>query len=212
MESLLAGLGHYGAWFVGANVLLQQLGLPVPAVPTLVVAGALAAAGKIGGIAVLAAAVAASDVADLVWFVAGRRYGYQVLRLLCRISLSPDTCVRETEGIFERWGFYSLVVSKFVPGFSTVGPPIAGALKMPVGRFVAAAAASALLWAGAALLAGWIFSTQVDFVIGWMTATVLGTPGVGKSTKIATIGIIIATVAAASVTIDPAPSERIMAR
>jgi membrane protein DedA with SNARE-associated domain/rhodanese-related sulfurtransferase len=173
MESLLAGLGHYGAWFVGANVLLQQLGLPVPAVPTLVVAGALAAAGKIGGIAVLAAAVAASVVADLVWFVAGRRYGYQVLRLLCRISLSPDTCVRQTEGIFERWGFYSLVLSKFIPGFSTVGPPMAGALRMSVTRFLAASAASAGLWAGAALVAGWIFAAQVDYVLAWMTMHLL---------------------------------------
>ena len=170
MDSLIASLAHYGAWFVGGNVFLQQLGLPVPAVQTLVVAGALAAAGRLALWATLGAAIVASVAADLAWYYAGRRYGYQVLRLLCRISLSPDTCVRETEGIFERWGFYSLVVSKFVPGFSTVGPPIAGALKMPVGRFVAAAAASALLWAGAALLAGWIFSAQVDYVIAWMTA------------------------------------------
>ncbi len=167
MESLIASLAHYGAWFVGGNVLLQQLGLPVPAVPTMVVAGALIAAGKLGGGAVYAAAVAASLLADLVWFCAGRRYGYQVLRLLCRISLSPDTCVRETEGIFERWGFYSLVVSKFVPGFSTVGPPIAGALRMPVWRFVLAATASASLWAGAALLAGLLFAAQVEFLLGW---------------------------------------------
>lgn len=170
MESLLAGLAHYGAWFVGGNVLLQQLGLPVPAVPTLVVAGALAAVGTLNGALVLAAAVAASVVADCVWFVAGRRYGYQVLRLLCRISLSPDTCVRETEGIFERWGFYSIVLSKFIPGFSTVGPPMAGALRMPIARFLAASMASATLWAGAALVAGWVFAAQVEYVLAWMTA------------------------------------------
>ncbi|MEP7061842.1 MAG: DedA family protein/thiosulfate sulfurtransferase GlpE [Betaproteobacteria bacterium] len=170
MESLLAGLAHYGAWFVGGNVLLQQLGLPVPAVPTLVVAGALAAVGTLNGALVLAAAVAASVVADCVWFVAGRRYGYQVLRLLCRISLSPDTCVRETEGIFERWGFYSIVLSKFIPGFSTVGPPMAGALRMPIARFLAASMASATLWAGAALVVGWVFAAQVEYVLAWMTA------------------------------------------
>jgi membrane protein DedA with SNARE-associated domain/rhodanese-related sulfurtransferase len=173
MDSLLAGLAHYGAWFVGGNVLLQQLGLPVPAVPTLVVAGALVAGGTLNGAAVLAAAVAASVIADFAWFYAGRRYGYQVLRLLCRISLSPDTCVRETEGIFERWGFYSIVVSKFVPGFSTVGPPMAGALRMPIARFLAASTASASLWAGAALVAGWVFAAQVDYVLGWMTAHIV---------------------------------------
>ena len=173
MESLISSLAHYGAWFVGGNVLLQQLGLPVPAVPTLVVAGALAAAGRVNGGAVFMAAIVASVVADFAWFCAGRRYGYQVLRLLCRISLSPDTCVRETEGIFERWGFYSLVVSKFVPGFSTVGPPIAGALKMSVWRFVAAATASAALWSGAALLAGWLFAAQVDVILGWTASHVM---------------------------------------
>ncbi|MEO8848839.1 MAG: VTT domain-containing protein [Casimicrobiaceae bacterium] len=173
MESLLESLAHYGAWFVGGNVLLQQLGLPVPAVPTLVVAGALVAAGTLNGVTVLLAAIAASVLADVAWYLAGRRYGYQVLRLLCRISLSPDTCVRETEGIFERWGFYSIIVSKFVPGFSTVGPPIAGALKMPFERFLAAAAASAALWAGAALLGGLLFAAQVTALLAWTASHVL---------------------------------------
>ncbi len=170
MESLLASLVHYGAAFVGGNVFLQQLGLPVPSVPTMIVAGALAAGGRLSLPVTLAAAVLASVVADLVWYAAGRRYGYRVLRLLCRISLSPDTCVRETEGIFERWGFYSLVVSKFVPGFSIVGPPIAGALKMPLPRYLAATTASAVLWAGAALCAGWLFAGQVGMLLAWIAS------------------------------------------
>src|SRR5437879_13168037 len=87
----------------------------------MMVAGALAAQGHINGIATFAFAVVASLVADALWFSAGRRYGYPVLRFLCRVSLSPDTCVRETEGIFERWGFFSVVVSKFVTGVSTFG-------------------------------------------------------------------------------------------
>ena len=141
MEALLAGFEQHGLTFVGVNVLLQQLGLPIPAVPTMIVAGALAAMGRISLPAVFAISVLASVVADLAWYFAGRRYGYPVLKFLCRVSLSPDTCVRQTEGIFERWGFYSLVVSKFVPGFSTVAPPIAGALKMSAGKFLLAALA-----------------------------------------------------------------------
>ena len=170
MESLLTGLARYGEGFVGVNVLINQLGLPVPALPTLIVAGALIATGKLAGGIVFAFAVVASVVADSVWFWAGRRFGYQVLRFLCKVSLSPDTCVRETEGVFERWGFYSLVVSKFVPGFATVGPPIAGALKMPVWRFLVAATMSAALWAGAALLVGWLFAPAVDRILAWITA------------------------------------------
>ena len=134
MESLLAGLAHYGAWFVGGNVLLQQLGLPMPAVPTMVVAGALAADGQ---------ARTASPCSPLpsprrsspisCGSTPGGATAIRCCGCCAAISLSPDTCVRETEGIFERWGFFSVVLSKFVPGFSTVGPPIAGALRMPVG-------------------------------------------------------------------------------
>lgn len=170
MDSIAADLARYGVPFVGFNVLLQQLGLPIPAVPTMMVAGALAVSGRIDLLAALAVAVAASLVADLLWFWAGRRYGYTVLRFLCRVSLSPDTCVRQTEGIFERWGFYSVVVSKFVPGFSTVAPPIAGALSMRVGAFALASIASAVLWAGAAMGAGALFANEIDAALTWMTS------------------------------------------
>jgi membrane protein DedA with SNARE-associated domain/rhodanese-related sulfurtransferase len=173
MDSIASDLGRFGVPFVGLNVLLQQLGLPIPAVPTMMLAGALAVAGRIDLFAAFALAVAASLFADLLWFWAGRRYGYPVLRLLCRISLSPDTCVRQTEGIFERWGFYSVVVSKFVPGFATVAPPIAGVLKLRVGAFALASATSAALWAGAAMLAGVVFARQIDVALVWMTSHAL---------------------------------------
>jgi membrane protein DedA with SNARE-associated domain/rhodanese-related sulfurtransferase len=168
MEALLADLTRYGVPLVGLNVLLQQLGLPIPAVPTMMVAGALATDGRISGVGVFGVSVLASVVADTLWFLAGRRYGYPVLRLLCRVSLSPDTCVRQTEGIFERYGFYSLVVSKFVPGFSTVAPPVAGALRMSFGQFLVAALASAALWVGAAMSVGLVFATQIDAVLAWI--------------------------------------------
>ena len=168
MEALLADLARYGVPLVGLNVFLQQLGLPIPAVPTMMVAGALAVDGRIFGAGVFGISVLASVVADALWFLAGRRYGYPVLRLLCRVSLSPDTCVRQTEGIFERYGFYSLVVSKFVPGFSTVAPPVAGALRMSFGQFLLAAIASAALWVGAAMSVGLLFATQIEAVLAWI--------------------------------------------
>ena len=169
MEALFADLLRYGVPLVGFNVLLQQLGLPIPAVPTMIVAGALAVDGRLSGPGVFAISVAASVFADALWFAAGRRYGYPVLKLLCRVSMSPDSCVRQTEGIFERYGFYSLVVSKFVPGFSTVAPPVAGALRMPIGRFLVATLASAALWVGAAMAAGAMFANQVEAVLGWIS-------------------------------------------
>jgi membrane protein DedA with SNARE-associated domain/rhodanese-related sulfurtransferase len=169
METLLADLQHYGVVVVGINVLLQQLGLPIPAVPTMMVAGALAAGGRLDGAGAFAICVAASLTADMVWFAAGRRFGYPVLRFLCRVSLSPDTCVRQTEGIFERWGFFSVVVSKFVPGFSTVAPPIAGALRMRVSSFMLASLASAALWVGTYMGIGYVFWRQIDLALAWMS-------------------------------------------
>jgi membrane protein DedA with SNARE-associated domain/rhodanese-related sulfurtransferase len=170
MDSIASQLAEYGVPLLGLNVLLQQLGVPIPAVPTMMLAGALAMAGRIDLLQAFAITVAASLAGDFVWYWAGRRYGYPVLRFLCRLSLSPDTCVRQTEGIFERWGFYSVVVSKFVPGFATVAPPLAGALKMRAGPFAVASTASAALWAGAAMAAGALFARQIDTALTWMSS------------------------------------------
>ena len=170
MDAIAGQLIAHGVPIVGLNVLLQQLGLPIPAVPTMMIAGALAVAGRLDFASAFAISVAASLAADLVWFWAGRRYGYPVLRGLCRISLSPDTCVRQTEGIFERWGFLSIVVSKFVPGFAIVAPPIAGALRMRAGAFIVASIGSAALWVGAAMAAGAVFARQIDVALAWMAS------------------------------------------
>ncbi|HET9045842.1 MAG TPA: VTT domain-containing protein [Casimicrobiaceae bacterium] len=180
MNEIFNQLEVHGSLLVGFNVLLQQLGLPIPAVPTMMIAGALTAMNRINGVATFTLSVGASLIADLIWFWAGRTYGYPVLRFLCKVSLSPDTCVRQTEGIFQKWGFFSVVVSKFVPGFSTVGPPIAGALRMPVGAFAVASLASASLWVGAAMGVGLIFSREIEVALTWMTNNApLAAGGVG---------------------------------
>lgn len=152
------------AWIVFVNVLLQQAGLPVPAVPTLLLAGSLALSWGPAG-QVLAAAVLASVIADGLWFLTGRAFGYRVLSGLCRLSINPGSCVSETERRFLRWGLWSLVVAKFVPGFSTVAPPIAGALRMPLPSFLGAAGLGAALWAGSALWVGWLLRSEVNAAI-----------------------------------------------
>lgn len=150
--------------FVFLNVLMQQLGLPVPAVPTLLLAGSLAL-GPLPLGQMLAAAVLASVLADAVWYGAGRAFGYRVLSGLCVLSINPASCVNQAEARFARWGLPSLVVAKFVPGFSTVAPPIAGALRMPIVGFLLAAAIGALLWAGLALGTGWLARGAVPGLI-----------------------------------------------
>jgi membrane protein DedA with SNARE-associated domain/rhodanese-related sulfurtransferase len=155
VTEIVGAMRENAATVVFVNVLLQQLGLPVPVVPTLLLAGSLAV-GSVALGTILAVAVVASVLADGLWYGAGRAFGYRVLAGLCKLSISPTSCVSQTEARFTRWGVWSLLVAKFVPGFSTVAPPIAGALRMSLPRFLLAAAAGAGLWAGAALGAGWI--------------------------------------------------------
>ena len=165
MPELVALLLRHGTAFVFLNVLVEQLGLPIPAVPTLVVAGALAADGRLPFTPLLFAAFLATVFADGVWFFLGRRYGQKVLKTLCRISLSPDTCVRQTEGMFERWGLTSLLFAKFVPGYSTVAPPLAGAARIPFPRFLLYTAGGTLLWTGAAFALGAAFRGTIGRVL-----------------------------------------------
>lgn len=165
MEQLTSLLVQYGMLFVFANVFLEQAGAPLPAMPTLMVAGALAVGGGAPLHTVIAVAVAASLLGDLLWYAAGRIYGLRVLQLLCRISISPDSCVRQTETRFLRWGASSLIVAKFVPGFSTVAPPLAGALRVKWWPFLAYSTAGAAVWAGLAAGAGMIFYRQIDWVL-----------------------------------------------
>jgi len=155
----------YGVPLIFINVLLEQLGAPVPAVPALIVAGALSRDGKMSSTNILLAAIAASLIADYMWFLLGRRYGYRILRTLCRISLSPDSCVRDTEARFERWGLKSLLIAKFIPGFSTVAPPLAGASGRGTLAFAAYDGIGALIWAGAAVAAGRAFHRAIDRVL-----------------------------------------------
>lgn len=151
-------------WVAFLNVLLQQLGLPVPAVPTLLLAGSLVAGpGQFG--AVLASAIAASVLADWLWYLAGRAFGYRVLSGLCKLSINPGSCVSQTEARFIRWGPGSLVFAKFIPGFSTVAPPIAGSLRMSLPVFLLAASTGAALWAGLALGGGWLLRDEVQRAI-----------------------------------------------
>lgn len=164
ISQLSEALQRDAVWVVFVNVLLQQIGLPVPAVPTLLLAGSLVlGSGQFAS--VLAAAIVASVLADWVWYLAGRAFGYRVLAGLCKLSINPGSCVSQTEARFVRWGIGSLVFAKFIPGFSTVAPPIAGSLRMRLPGFLLAAATGAALWAGLALAAGWLLRQEVSAAI-----------------------------------------------
>jgi membrane protein DedA with SNARE-associated domain/rhodanese-related sulfurtransferase len=161
MTTLLEWLQQYGLVVVFVNVLLAHLGLPLPAYPVLVITGALSARGHYALAALLPTAVAASLCADFVWYAAGRRYGGRMLRTICRVSMSPDSCVRQTESMFERWGLRSLVVARFIPGFTAIATTIAGNLRASLLRFAFFDAIGAALWAGLGLGIGYVFYDTV---------------------------------------------------
>jgi len=169
MPNLLELLQLYGVLIVFAIVLVEQGGLPIPAFPILVVSGALAAGGGISWQACLGAAIGACLIADVFWFKAGRFYGTGVLRLLCKISLSPDSCVSQTEDKFARFGPKSLIVSKFIPGFNIIASPMSGALGVSTARFIGFSMAGSLLWSGTGLALGAYFHKSVDQLLVTMS-------------------------------------------
>ena len=170
MPNLVELLQLYGVFIVFAIVLVEQGGLPIPAFPILIVSGALAVGGGISWPACILVAVVACLIADLFWFKAGRFYGTRILRLLCKISLSPDSCVSQTEDKFARFGPKSLIVSKFIPGFNVVASPMSGALGVSTPRFLAFSMTGSLLWSATGVAIGAYFHKSVDQVLVTMSS------------------------------------------
>lgn len=168
MQELLELATRHGVSVVFLATLAARLGAPVPASAVLVVAGGLIAAGQLSLAAVLSVAVVANVLGDGAWYYAGRRFGYRVMRLLCKVSMSPDSCVRRSETLITDWGGMSLLAAKFVPGVSIVAPPMAGALKMPLSRFTLFDALAGLAWTAVFVALGWVFSQQIQDVLNAM--------------------------------------------
>jgi membrane protein DedA with SNARE-associated domain len=159
-------------------VLLEQLGLPIPAAPLLIAAGALARSGKMNLSFAMALPFVALILADLFWYSLGRYRGGRILKLLCRITLEPDSCVRRTENLFIRHGARSLLVAKFVPGLNTAAPSLAGVFRMPVRRFLLFDAAGGLLWVITITSLGLLLGNQLEHLAlrwgGWLVAVLAG--------------------------------------
>ena len=164
MHHFVDFLLRHGYSVVFAFVLAEQIGLPLPATPILLAMGALAGLGRLSFLAALALGVVASLIGDCLWYWLGRKRGYSVLNLLCRIALEPDSCVRQTENVFSRFGAGSLLFAKFVPGLSTAAPPLAGLFRMPLWRFLLATRPARRCGCGAFSGVGYIFRAQLEEV------------------------------------------------
>jgi membrane protein DedA with SNARE-associated domain/rhodanese-related sulfurtransferase len=162
MNQILSFLAEHGGMVLFVAVLAEQLGLPLPALPWIVAAGALAANGQLNLPAALAGIVAACLIADFIWFKLGRYGGVRILGLLCRLSLQPDSCIQHTRALFDKHGMRSVVVAKFIPGLSLIVPPMAGISRVRLSRFLFFDTIGSLLHGGVFLLLGVLFSRQLD--------------------------------------------------
>ena len=154
-------LNKYGYSLVFAVSLLEQLGLPLPVAPILLLAGAIAASGELSLVLLLLFAVLAALIGDIVWYFLGRKNGRGVLKTLCHLSLSPETCVRRTEETFFRYGLNALLFAKFVPGLNTIAPPMAGLVRAGFGSFLWRDLIGALLYTMAFLIPGYFFEKSI---------------------------------------------------
>ena len=155
-------------------LLAEQAGMPVPSIPLLLACGALARDGRMNSALVVAYGLAACLLADSVWFQVGRLRGAKVLRLLCRISLEPDSCVRQTENALVRYGLRSMLVAKFVPGLNAVASPMAGNSGARFGKFLAFDTLGTLIWIGAYGGAGYLFAGQLETIGAYALRTGAG--------------------------------------
>ena len=165
MEALLQFIEAYGLWVVFVCVLLDQGGLPTPAYPPIIVTAALAVDQGKSLAAILLVAILAAVLADVLWYMCGRLFGATMIRLMCKISLSPDTCVGATRKVYGRWGAKSLIFAKYVPGLAAVATTLAGETRIHIGRFIIYDGIGAALWATGAVALGAIFHDAVGDVL-----------------------------------------------
>src|SRR5437660_2285255 len=146
MNSLVALLAHHGYAVVFWVVFAEAIGLPMPAALALVGAGAAVASGSLSAPVVLLLAIVAMLLGDVVLFALGRKMGWALLGFLCKVSANPETCILRSAESFYKRGRMTLVIAKFIPGVNTMGPPLAGSMKMPFRQFLRFDAAGAALY------------------------------------------------------------------
>jgi membrane protein DedA with SNARE-associated domain len=162
MHNLLPFLIQHGYTVLFIWVFAETMGLPIPSVPLLITAGALAGLGQMKLFPSIGLGVCAALLSDIFWYGMGRLRGGQLLSLLCRISLEPDSCVRRTENTFSRYGSRSLLIAKFVPGLSAVSTPLAGMIRMPLPHFLFFDCMGAIFWVGSFTAFGYLLSEELD--------------------------------------------------
>ena len=155
----------YGGVFLA--VLANQIGLPIPSVAFLMIAGALSAHGAMSTGIIVVLGVVGCLAGDAVWFCLGRRWGSKAMRVLCRFTADPQRYSRNATAKFRRFGLPVLCVAKFLPGVDAFMPPLAGAEGVSPPAFFALDTVGSLAWSAVYVGLGYLFSNQVEVVVRW---------------------------------------------
>jgi membrane protein DedA with SNARE-associated domain len=156
MADLIQQISRHGYLLVAVIVFAEAIGLPVPAALAIIVAGAAAAGHFLRTELLLPLALLAMLAGDLILFSLGRYSGWALLGFLCKVSANPETCILRSAESFYKRGKMTLVIAKFIPGVNTMGPPLAGSMKMRLDQFLRFDSMGAALYIGAYFLLGFI--------------------------------------------------------
>jgi membrane protein DedA with SNARE-associated domain len=179
VSQTIAFVEKHGYALLFSSVLVEENAIPLPSIPLLLAAGALIRGGRLAGLPAIACCVAAL-IADAIWFQPGRRCGRRILSLLCRVSLEPDSCVRQTENAFLKYGMKGILIAKFIPELNAVAAPLAGNSRSPFARFLLYDAAG-VTWSGAYILLGFLFSAAIGGAFGLRFDDGIGIAAAGRS-------------------------------
>ncbi len=185
MHDILQLVSQHGYLAIAAAVLAEALGLPVPAALALVAAGAAVASQALSLPFVLILALGAMFLGDSVLYLAGRRAGWALLGILCKVSVNPETCILRSAESFYKRGKVTLVFAKFVPGINTMAPPLAGSMKMPYRQFASLDLAGASLYIVTYAGMGFVFRRFIATIV-------IGFQATGRVVEIAILGALLA--------------------
>jgi len=165
MDSFVSLISRHGYSIVFLAVFAESIGLPVPAALAMIAGGALGASGILSLPWVLVICFAAMILGDLIVYFFGRHMGWFLLGFLCKVSANPETCILRSAESFYKRGKSTLLISKFIPGISTMAAPLAGSMRMRLGQFLLYDAAGAAMYALVYAGLGYLFHDFLGVIV-----------------------------------------------
>ena len=169
MLNIAEDITRHGYGLLFCAVFLECIGFPIPASIALLAVGAACATHVLHPGVALLSALSASMIADTSLYLAGRKTGWWLLSMLCRISVNPETCILRSADSFYKRGSKTLLFAKFIPGINSLAAPLAGSMRMRIGRFLQFDFVGSLFYCGTWLLIGYVFSHFVTMIASTIT-------------------------------------------